>query len=64
MAGVAGIINRAGRDDDQAFREVLSGAPEEIADLARAVRDLVYDVLPETPVPAGDRFPGSLRCGA
>ena len=48
MAGVAGIINRAGRDDDQAFREVLSGAPEEIADLARAVRDLVYDVLADT----------------
>lgn len=41
-------FGRAGRDDDQAFREVLSGAPEEIADLARAVRDLVYDVLPET----------------
>jgi hypothetical protein len=47
-AAPAGIVNRAGRQNDQAFREVVSGAPEEIQELARAVRALVFDVLPET----------------
>jgi Domain of unknown function (DU1801) len=47
MAEAASIINRAGRQDDKAFSEVVSSAPEEIQDLARAVRDLVFDVLPQ-----------------
>ena len=47
-AAAAGIINRAGRDNDRAFNEIMSHAPEEVAELARAVRDLVFDVLPET----------------
>jgi hypothetical protein len=48
MAEAAGIVNRAGRQNDQAFGEVMSGAPEDIQELARAVRDLVFDVLPQT----------------
>ncbi len=48
MAEAAGIVNRAGREDDQAFGGILSDAPQEIAELACAVRDLVYDVLPQT----------------
>jgi hypothetical protein len=47
MAEAASIVNRAGRQDDKAFSEVVSSAPEEIQDLARAVRDLVFDVLPQ-----------------
>ena len=48
MAEAAGIINRAGRKEAQAFGEILSGAPETVAELATAVHDLVYDVLPQT----------------
>jgi hypothetical protein len=48
MAEPAGIVNRAGRQNDEAFSEVVSGAREEIQELARAVRDLVFDVLPQT----------------
>ncbi|CAN5783771.1 MAG: DUF1801 domain-containing protein [Acidimicrobiia bacterium] len=48
MSEAAGIINRAGRGDDGAFNALLSSASDEIAELARAVRDLVYDVLPQT----------------
>ena len=48
MAEAAGIVNRAGRKEDQAFGEILAGTPEPVAELATAVRDLVYDVLPQT----------------
>jgi hypothetical protein len=48
MAEAAGIVNRAGRQNDEAFSEVVSGAPEDIRELAHAVRDLVFDVLPQT----------------
>jgi hypothetical protein len=48
MAEAVGIVNRAGRQNDEAFNQVLSGAPAEIQELARAVRDLVFDVLPQT----------------
>lgn len=48
MAGAAGIVNRAGRDEDQAFNEVIAGAPEQVAEVARSVRDLIYKVLPQT----------------
>jgi hypothetical protein len=48
MAEAAGIINRHGPKDDDAFREILSGATPEVQELAQAVRRLVYDVLPQT----------------
>lgn len=48
MADVAGIVNAAGRDDDAAFSEVIRDRPPAVQALARAVRDLVFDVLPAT----------------
>jgi hypothetical protein len=48
MAEAAGVVNRAGRQNDEAFSEVVADAPEEIQGLARAVRDLVFDVLPQS----------------
>lgn len=48
MAEAAGIINREGIEHDAAFEEILSGSAEEVRALARAVRELVYDVLPRT----------------
>jgi hypothetical protein len=44
----AGVVNAEGRDNDAAFNGILASASPEVAALARAVRDLVYDVLPET----------------
>ena len=48
MAEKAGVINDPGRDHDAAFTEVIESSPPEVQELARAVRDLVYDVLPQT----------------
>ena len=48
MAEAAAIVNRAGREDRQTFDSVLAGAAPEIQQLAHAVRDLVFDVLPGT----------------
>ena len=48
MADPAGIVNAAGRADDAAFRELLDGMTPDVRDVARSVRDLVYDVLPAT----------------
>jgi hypothetical protein len=48
MAEGAAIINRTGRADHEAFDSVLSGSAAEIRQLAHAVRDLVFEVLPET----------------
>ena len=49
MAGsAAAIINRAGRQRHAAFDSLLSDDSDEIQELARAVRDLVFAVLPET----------------
>lgn len=48
MADVAAIINRDGPADGEAFDSVLSGATPEVRQLAHAVRDLVFDVLPRT----------------
>jgi hypothetical protein len=48
MAEAAGIVNRTGRQNDEAFNQVVSRVPEEVQALARAVRELVYDVLPQT----------------
>jgi hypothetical protein len=44
----AGIVNTLGRSDDAAFGQLIAGYPDEIQALARGVRDLVYDVLPQT----------------
>jgi hypothetical protein len=44
----APIINRAGPTDHEAFDSVLSRSSAEIRQLAHAIRDLVFDVLPET----------------
>ena len=48
MADQAGILNAAGRDDSHAFDQVIRDRSAEVQAVARAVRDLVYDVLPAT----------------
>jgi hypothetical protein len=48
MTEPAGIINEGGHANDEAFSGVVAGSPPNIQAVARAVRDLVYDVLPET----------------
>jgi hypothetical protein len=48
MADAAGIINSAGRSNDDAFNQVIAASSPAVQELARAIRDLVYDVLPET----------------
>ena len=44
----AGVVNRDGRASDEAFSQVLAGSSDQVKALAHAVRDLVYDVLPDT----------------
>ena len=44
----AGIVNDRGRANDAAFAEVIASSSDEVQALARAVRDLVFDVLPQT----------------
>ncbi len=48
MAEPAGRLNDRGRENDAAFAEIIAGSSDAIQDLARAVRDLIYDVLPKT----------------
>jgi hypothetical protein len=48
MAEPAGRLNDRGRENDAAFAEIIAGSSPAIQDLARAVRDLIYDVLPQT----------------
>ena len=48
MAEAAGIVNSDGRSNDVAFSELIAASDPSVQMLARAVRDLVYDVLPET----------------
>ncbi|TCO14364.1 uncharacterized protein DUF1801 [Kribbella steppae] len=48
MADAAGVVNRSGREHDTDFEDVIAGSSEPVQALARAIRDLVYDVLPET----------------
>ena len=48
MADTAGVVNDEGRSNDAAFSGVIQGASAEVQELARAVRDLVFDVLPQT----------------
>ena len=48
MARPAGIENYEGPADDAAFSEVIAEFSPRVQTLARSVRRLVYDVLPET----------------
>jgi len=48
MTERAAIVNAAGSADHEAFDSVLSRSSPGIRELARAVRQLVFDVLPET----------------
>lgn len=48
MAESAGVINRDGRGNDAEFAALIAASPPAVQDLANAVRDLVYDVLPGT----------------
>lgn len=44
----AAIVNRGGRAERAVFDDVFGDASDEVRRLAHAVRDLVYEVLPET----------------
>jgi hypothetical protein len=48
MAEPAGRVNDRGRENDASFAEIIAESPAAIQELARAVRDLIYDVLPQT----------------
>ena len=48
MAEGAGVVNRSGRANDDAFAGVIASRSSDVQAIARAVRDLVYDLLPET----------------
>ena len=48
MAKAAGEVNEAGRANDAAFASILDASTPEVRELATAVRDLIYDVLPQT----------------
>jgi hypothetical protein len=47
MAEPAGRVNDRGREDDAASAEIIAESSDAIQELARAVRDLIYDVLPQ-----------------
>ena len=48
MAESAGVVNDKGAANDNAFDEILAGFSPAVRELARAIRALIYDVLPET----------------
>ena len=48
MAESAGVVNDKGAANDKAFDEILAGFSPAVRELARAIRALIYDVLPET----------------
>lgn len=48
MAEPAGVVNDRGPENDADFNRVIADAPAEMQDVARAVRDLVYELLPQT----------------
>ncbi len=48
MAEPAGIVNESGPEDDAPFRELVAASSPEVQELALALRDLVYKVLPQT----------------
>jgi hypothetical protein len=47
MAEPAGRVNDRGRDNDAAFIEVIAESSDAIQELVQAVRDLIYNVLPQ-----------------
>jgi hypothetical protein len=47
MTQAAGVVNESGRANDEAFNGVVDKSSDEVKEVARAVRDLVYDILPE-----------------
>ncbi len=48
MSKPAGVVNSKGPTADAAFEGLLTASTPEVAAIARAVRELVYDVLPLT----------------
>ena len=48
MAELAGRVNDRGRENDAAFAEIIAGSSPGIQELAHAVRNLIYAVLPQT----------------
>jgi hypothetical protein len=48
MSEPAGVVNDRGRANDAAFSDLIATSSQDVQEVARAVRDLVYDVLPET----------------
>jgi hypothetical protein len=48
MGDSAGVVNDQGAANDKAFDEILAGSSPAVQALARAIRGLIYDVLPET----------------
>ena len=48
MAESAGVVNDKGAANDTAFDGILTGSSLAVQELARAIRALIYDVLPET----------------
>src|ERR687894_1176434 len=48
MAEGAGVVNDQGVANDKTFDEILAASSPAVRELARAIRALVYDVLPET----------------
>lgn len=47
MADTAGVVNEGGHSEDAAFAELIASSSPEVQQLAHAVRDLVFDVLPQ-----------------
>jgi hypothetical protein len=47
MREAAGVINDRGRANDAAFNGIIDKSSDDVQELARAVRGLVYDVLPQ-----------------
>lgn len=48
MAKVAAIVNRSGPADHAAFDSVIAQSSDEVKRFAHAVRDLIYEVFPQT----------------
>ena len=48
MAQPPGRVNDRGRENDGVFAEIIAGSSPAIQELARAVRNLIYDLLPPT----------------
>ena len=48
MANAVGEVNERGRANDAAFASILDASTPDVRELATAVRDLIYDVLPQT----------------